>query len=96
MSSFEQHCQQSVATFAKEFAEVHRWLDEFAGTPEYGMRHRKLRHHTAGLEEVQKLFGEEGVAAARQHIIADLKLEGWKDGDPFPKDERDYVKMGLF
>ncbi len=83
-------------TFGKPFKEVHLWLDEFAGTPEYGMRHRKKRHHAAGLEEVRRLFGEEAVAPARQHIIADLKLEGWKEGDHFPRDERDYVRMGLF
>ena len=39
----------------KPFEEVHRWLDEFAGQPPYGMRHRKLRHHLAGIEQVRKL-----------------------------------------
>jgi hypothetical protein len=32
----------------------------------------------------------------RHHIISDLKMEGWKDTDHFPKDEADYVRMGLF
>ena len=34
--------------------------------------------------------------AARQHIISDLRMEGWKEDDGIPKDERDYVRMGLF
>ena len=33
---------------------------------------------------------------ARQHIISDLKLEGWTEFDHFPIDEKDYVRMGLF
>ncbi len=96
MASFEQHCAESVASFGKPYDQVHRWLDEFAGRPPYGMRHRKLRHHRAGIEEVRKLWGDEAAAAARQHIISDLKMEGWTEGQPFPRDERDYVGMGFF
>ena len=43
-----------------------------------------------------ELFGEEAGKVARQHIISDLKEEGWTENDPFPRDERDYVDMGLF
>jgi len=60
------------------------------------MRHRKLRHHQKGIERVVKLFGEEAGEVARQHIISDLKEEGWTETDPFPRDQRDYVDMGLF
>lgn len=42
------------------------------------------------------LFGKEAALAAEAHIISDLKMEGWKETDHFPEDERDYVKMGLF
>jgi len=49
-----------------------------------------------GIEEVVRLFGEKGREVARQHIISDLKEEGWTDNDPFPKDELHYVKMGFF
>ena len=70
--------------------------DEFAGTPEYGFRHRKKRHHQAGIEEAVRLFGESVREAARLHMVMDLKLEGWKETDHFPQDEADYVKMGLF
>ena len=45
---------------------------------------------------VQKKLGEDAGKVARQHIIRDLKEEGWKEGNHFPQDEKDYVKMGLF
>jgi hypothetical protein len=96
MPKFEEHCAESLNTFGKDFAEVHLWLDEFAGTPEYGFRHRRKRHHEAGIRKVVELFGEEAAQAARQHIISDLKKEGWTENDHFPRDEADYVKMGLY
>ena len=96
MPSFEQHCAESTQLFGKPFGEVHRWLDEFAGSAEYGMRHRRKRHHAAGVQEASKLFGAEAGPVAKQHIIADLRQEGWTERDRFPRDEADYVKMGLF
>jgi hypothetical protein len=96
MSSFEKHCEESERLFGKPFKEVHRWLDEFQGTPQYRMRHRRVRHHEAGIRQVIRLFGEIGGQVARQHIISDLKEEGWTERDHFPQDEKDYVKMGLF
>ncbi len=96
MSTFDEHCAESQETFGKDFSEVHHWLDEFAGTPEYGFRHRKKRHHEAGIRLVEEMFGEAAAMAARQHIIADLKQEGWTEKDHFPQDETDYVRMGLF
>ena len=95
MSTFDRHCEESLRLFGKPYEEVHRWLDEFMGTEKYGMRHRRVRHHLAGLEEVARLLGEEAVKAARQHIISDLKEEGWTEDDPFPR-ERHYVEMGLY
>ncbi len=94
--NLKDHCQESILFFGKPFEEVHRWLDEFAGAPGIGMRHRKFRHHLAGLREVERIFGRDAVPAARMHIISDLKMEGWIESDPFPKDEADYVKIGLF
>lgn len=96
MPSLDYHCEESERLFGKPFEEVHRWLDEFMGKPGLGMRHRKKRHHEAGIREVERLFGEEAARAARQHVITDLRTEGWKKGDYFPKDEEDYLKMGLF
>ena len=94
--TFEEHCSESIELFGKPFEEVHRWLDEFAHSEKYGMRHRKVRHHLQGMKEVVELFGEEAGRAAKQHIISDLKMEGWTESDPFPKNEKDYVRMGLF
>ena len=96
MSTFEDHCRESIALFGKPYEEVHHWLDEFYGTEKYRTRHRRVRHHEAGIREVIKLFGEEAGVVAKQHIISDLKQEGWTNRDPFPRDEDHYVKMGLF
>ena len=69
----------------------------YAQKPGIGMRHRKYRHHQAGLEQVRRIFGERAVPVARQHIISDISMEGWKEGmDPFPVNENHYVSMGLF
>jgi hypothetical protein len=94
--TFEKHCEESEKLFGKRFEEVHRWLDEFQGTPQYHMRHRRVRHHETGIMEAVALFGDMGGKAARQHIVSDLMEEGWTQSDPFPKDEEHYVKMGLF
>ena len=96
MPSFTEHCAETTAKLGQPFAEVHVWLDEFADQPPYGMRHRKLRHHLAGIEEVRKRWGEAAATAAQLHIIADLKQEGWTEDQPFPRDERHYQAMGLF
>lgn len=96
MARYERHCRESIETFGEPFAEVHKWLDEYAGTPEYGFRHRRKRHHEKGIQAVIDLFGQRAGEVARKHIISDLKEEGWKEGDRFPKDEEDYIKMGFF
>jgi hypothetical protein len=96
MSTFEKHCEESIRIFGQPFEGVHRWLDEFQGTPQYGMRHRRVRHHEAGIQEAIKLFGEKAGQVARQHIISDLKEEGWTETDSFPEDEHDFVRIGFF
>ena len=96
MSTFEAHCQESIDRFGRPFAEVHRWLDAFSGTEPYRMRHRRVRHHEAGIREAVRLFGTEAGPVARQHIISDLKGEGWTEQDPFPRYEAEYVEMGLY
>jgi len=87
---------ETTGVLGKPFEEVNRWLDEFAGQPPDGMRHRKLRHHLAGIEQARKLWGDQAAAAARLHISADLKQEGWTEDQPFPRDEEHYRRMGLF
>ncbi len=91
------HEKHSIEQFGKPYTEIHVWLDEFAGSKEYGMRHRKVRHHLSGIEEAVKIFGEESRAAALQHIVDDLHEEGWsEDMDELPKNRRHYEQMGLF
>lgn len=91
-----EHCAESVRLFGKPYGQVHEWLDAFAGSREFGMRHRRKRHHLNGIEEVRGLWGDEAAEAARLHIVSDLKEEGWTERDPFPRDEEEYVRMGLF
>ena len=95
--TFEKHCEESNALFGKPYEEVHRWLDEFAGAPGIGMKHRRFRHHEEGIREITRLFGKDAGKVARQHIISDLKEEGWNENEhPFPKDEDHYIRMDLF
>lgn len=92
----EEHEEESVRAFGKPYTEVHAFLDQFAGKPECGMRHRKKLHHLKGIELVREMYGDEAAEAARLHIISDLRQEGWEEIDPFPKDEADYIKIGFF
>ena len=89
---FEQHCEESERLFGRRFEKVHLWLDELFYKGE-GARHRRIRHHEAGIKQVIELFGEEAGEVARQHIISDLKEYGWTEADRFPKDEEDYLKI---
>lgn len=50
--------------FGKLYEALHQWLDEFAGTEKYGMRHRRVRHHKAGIREAVLRFGDEASAVA--------------------------------
>jgi hypothetical protein len=72
MATFEKHCRDSIALFGKPYEKVHRWLDEFHGKEPYGMRHRCLRHHEAGIGQAVALFGPEAEAVARRHIVTRL------------------------
>jgi hypothetical protein len=96
MPKLEEHCEESVRLFGKPHEELHSWLDEFAGSERYGMRHRRVRHHQTGINEAVKIFGADAGTVARQHIISDLKQEGWTECDPFPQDEEHYLRIGLF
>jgi hypothetical protein len=98
MATQEAHCAETEKALGKPYTEVHRWLDEFHLYLDktLGATHRRKRHHEQGIQEAIKLFGEEAGIAARMHTITDLKEEGWTKSDRFPKDEREYVAMGLF
>ncbi len=90
---FEEHCFDCQQHLGEPFPQVHKWLDEFF--IKLGPKHRRLRHHQAGVDEVHRKWGARAAEAARLHIKADLELEGWIDGlDPFPRNEDDYVAQG--
>ena len=80
------------ACFGMPHKEVHLWLDEFAGSPPHGMKHRKFRHHLAGIEEVRRPWGPDAAAAAREHVIADLKLDAWDESQGIPRDQAGYER----
>ncbi len=96
MASFQRHCEETEKALGKTYAEVHLWLDEFFLDKTLGAMHRRKRHHEHGIQEVIKLFGEEAGIAARMHILTDLREQGWTESYMLPKDEGEYVAMGLF
>jgi len=73
MPRFEKHCQDCIEKYGESFEEVHLWLDEFFG--ENGPKHRDIRHHIDGVEEVRKKWGDREAEAAILHIKADCKGE---------------------
>ena len=90
----EDHCVASIRLFGDEYREIHLWLDECFST--LGARHRRKRHHLAGIEIVRHKWGDKAAAVARQHIIDDLRQEGWTEKDGLQRDEDHYTGMGLF
>ena len=62
------------------------------GSTQVTLQFELNRNIDAAAQDVQSAVA----AAARQHITTDLKMEGWRETDPFPKDEGHYQRMGLF
>ncbi|HUS50725.1 MAG TPA: hypothetical protein VMZ91_11210 [Candidatus Paceibacterota bacterium] len=71
MPTFEKHCEECLIKLGSEFKEVHLWLDEFF--KDQGPKHRNIRHHENGVEEVREKWGEKAAEAAILHIKADCK-----------------------
>lgn len=68
---YKEHCKECEEKLGKDWAVIHRWLDEYArkvGVP----WHRTFRHHKEGVEEVRKKWGDEAAKAAELHIISDF------------------------
>jgi hypothetical protein len=96
MSSFEEHCRRCEQLLGNAFPQVHRWLDEFFCQPPYGTRHRHLRHHRQGIEQVRRMWVDEAARAAEIHIRQDLEQEGWPADWPLPRDAEEFKKAGLW
>jgi len=71
MASFDEHCEDCIRELGKPYPEVHIWLDEFF--KKLGPKHRDVRHHTGGVEEVRKAWGDEAAKAAQIHIRKDCR-----------------------
>lgn len=96
--TFSEHCARCKARFSETFDYVHKWLDEFHGVEPYKTRHRKLRHHLKGIEEVRAKWGDLAADAAKLHIIDDLQVLEDKNADEswIARDTEDYVKRGYW
>ncbi|MFC1453697.1 DUF6915 family protein [Verrucomicrobiota bacterium] len=66
---YKDHCKRTKEKLGKDWAMIHRWLDEFA--KQDLMNHRRVRHHAEGIAEIKELWGEEAEAAAIMHVIDD-------------------------
>ena len=96
MACFEEHCRACQEELGEAFEQVHLWLDELAGRPGIGTRHRRYRHHLAGVEHVRKQWGDMAAQAAINHIRMDLSGEGWPIEKELPADGLEYVTAGLW
>ena len=67
----EEHCQECLLKLGRRWNRVHVWLDETAKDYFPWTGHRQIRHHTDGVEEIRKMWGNEAARAAELHIIAD-------------------------
>lgn len=94
---FEEHCKHCKMALGDEFCNVHLWLDEFFGKEGYGTKHRILRHHKAGIEEIRKMWGDKAADAAKIHLIDDLQDERIGAGESeIAVDAEDYKKRGYW
>lgn len=96
MTTFKDHCLYCLEHLGAEFRQVHLWLDEFCGQPPYGTRHRHLRHHLEGVEQVRAMWGHQAANAAELHIRQDLETEGFPESEGIPADSKQYLKTGLW
>jgi hypothetical protein len=93
MSHPNVHAKNSARKFGgkmEDYLEIHHWFDQSKELMS-DMRHRALRHHTAGIYECERIFGKSFINSdgkaiytryvGEQHIIEDLgfipSLEDW-------------------
>lgn len=79
MSSYKEHCHECARRLGKPYCVVHRWLDEFFVKMGCHERHRDIRHHFRGIEEVRLKWGDQAAEAARIHI--EMDFNGWVPAD---------------
>ncbi len=69
MASLQEHCVDCRQELGEDYAHVHQWLDALYKT--LGHKHRSVRHHTSGVEQVRKMWGDGAARAAEIHIRRD-------------------------
>ena len=73
MAHYKEHCADCQRELGKAWEVVHRWLDEFAFRRGcLNAHHRSIRHHTAGVEKVREMWGDQAARAAEIHIEKDF------------------------
>lgn len=89
MASFEAHCKECKEKLGEEFPHVHKWLDQFFVKFDYDIKHRDIRHHSGGIEEIRKIWGDKAAEAAKLHIATDfygfipkdsIEVQEWRTG----------------
>jgi hypothetical protein len=85
MADYKEHCRDCQKRLGKDWNVVHRWLDELFVKMGCHERHRDIRHHEKGIEEVRRKWGDQAAEAARIHIAKDF--DGW-----VPRDEMEVQK----
>lgn len=86
MPSLFQHCADCRRELGEPFQHVHEWLDAFFKS--LGPKHRSVRHHAGGVEQVRARWGDRAARAAEIHIMRDC-------GGIVPS-EKDAQMMSMF
>ena len=58
MASLQGHCADCRRELGEDFKHVHEWLDALFKV--LGPKHRSARHHTGGVDQARKMWGERG------------------------------------
>lgn len=74
MARKEVHCEDCIKILGEPFNYVHDWLDAYAKELHGQVRHRVIRHHLIGVEEVREMWGGRAAQAAKIHILRDFGL----------------------
>ena len=69
MASLKEHGEDCRRELGDDFKHVHEWLDALFKV--LGPKHRSARHHTGGVAEVRKMWGDRAARAAEIHISKD-------------------------
>ena len=69
MASLSQHCADCRRELGEPFEHVHQCLDALFKV--LRQKHRSVRHHAGGVEQVRKMWGDRAARAAEIHIRRD-------------------------